>query len=493
MTPRPPVRAVVLGLGPAGRIAAHRAAARGWDVLALDPSGGSMPSTVGAWVHQLPAWLPPEAVASRFRPWAITSDGRRRLLADDYAILDTGVLSGLGGFEVRREAGIGGVRTTYRLAHVASAEHGGGAEGVKSVKGAVGLALAALGRIPGWFRPDPDEGPSAHLIGEIGDCEGKIDDGTHFDALPEEWAAPDAVVDATPGECSAPVHQLAFGQVFDEADIPAGHREPVLMDFTVPAGAAADADGPGLPATFSYRLPLGGGRWLVEETILAAHVGEPPPPGFPDREGLHAHLRRMQGHRIAALGIDPAAAVDVEVVDFPLSPCELPGNRPRTIAGMALSAIPLRRDGSVQLDLGFLAAPCGGRGVAGHGRFGAAGGWMHPATGYSVGAVLADVDRFLARLGARGNANPPGGAPLAWLRRRGLHVLLSFGADDARAFFDAFFRLPDTAIREYLTGTTVTGTLSVMVGLAPALGRRSPATLGKLLAAFLAPKPSLRR
>ncbi|PMC63156.1 lycopene beta cyclase [Corynebacterium xerosis] len=397
----PRTRAVVLGLGPAGRIAAHRAAARGWDVMALDPAGGSMPSTVGAWAHQLPAWLPADAVASRFRPSVVTSGGRRRLLDDDYVVLDTAVLSRLGGFDVCRVRGM---------------RHADGAVTIRDGDG----------------------------------------DGEDFGA----WTSSDVVVDAVgaaPGAAVLEARQLAFGHVFREIDVPEHVRVPVLMDFTVPTGTdlppdRADATG-SYPATFSYRLPLGDGTWLIEETILAARASSGA--DDPRRAELHAHLHRMQSRRLADLGLDPARAIADETVDFPMGPRHLPDDDPRK----------------------------------GHGHFGAAGGWMHPATGYSVGAVLADVDRFLDQLEARADASPPGGRPLAWLRRRGLHVLLGFDADQTREFFDSFLSLPDAAIREYLTGTSTPRTLAVMVALAIPLGRRNPKTLARLLATFADGKP----
>ena len=397
----PRTRAVVLGLGPAGRIAAHRAAARGWDVMALDPAGGSMPSTVGAWAHQLPAWLPADAVASRFRPSVVTSGGRRRLLEDDYVVLDTAVLSRLGGFDVCRERGM---------------RHADGAVTIRDGDG----------------------------------------DGEDFGA----WTSSDVVVDAVgaaPGAAVLEARQLAFGHVFREIDVPEHVRVPVLMDFTVPTGTdlppdRADATG-SYPATFSYRLPLGDGTWLIEETILAARASSGA--DDPRRAELHAHLHRMQSRRLADLGLDPARAIADETVDFPMGPRHLPDDDPRK----------------------------------GHGHFGAVGGWMHPATGYCVGAVLADVDRFLDQLEARADASPPGGRPLAWLRRRGLHVLLGFDADQTREFFDSFLSLPDAAIREYLTGTSTPRTLAVMVALAMPLGRRNPKTLARLLATFADGKP----
>ena len=397
----PRTRAVVLGLGPAGRIAAHRAAARGWDVMALDPAGGSMPSTVGAWAHQLPAWLPADAVASRFRPSVVTSGGRRRLLDDDYVVLDTAVLSRLGGFDVCRERGM---------------RHADGAVTIRDGDG----------------------------------------DGEDFGA----WTSSDVVVDAVgaaPGAAVLEARQLAFGHVFREIDVPEHVRVPVLMDFTVPTGTdlppdRADATG-SYPATFSYRLPLGDGTWLIEETILAARASSGA--DDPRRAELHAHLHRMQSRRLADLGLEPARAIADETVDFPMGPRHLPDDDPRK----------------------------------GHGHFGAVGGWMHPATGYCVGAVLADVDRFLDQLEARADASPPGGRPLAWLRRRGLHVLLGFDADQTREFFDSFLSLPDAAIREYLTGTSTPKTLAVMVALAIPLVRRNPKTLARLLATFADGRP----
>ena len=451
----PRTRAVVLGLGPAGRIAAHRAAARGWDVMALDPAGGSMPSTVGAWAHQLPAWLPADAVASRFRPSVVTSGGRRRLLDDDYVVLDTAVLSRLGGFGVRREAGLGGSRFGFSWSSRGSRSRRSCAVRVRTVRD----------WIRNFLSPDPLSGPSVSVFHENYDSpdeeipEGFVDpNGEGADFF--EWSNPDAVVDAVgaaPGAAVLEARQLAFGHVFREDDVPKHVRMPVLMDFTVPADADlspdhADAAGR-YPATFSYRLPLGDGTWLIEETILAARASSDA--DDPRRADLRAHLRRMQSRRLADLGVDPARAIADETVDFPMGPRHLPDDDPRK----------------------------------GYGHFGAAGGWMHPATGYSVGAVLADVDRFLDQLEARADASPPGGRPLAWLRRRGLHVLLGFDADQTREFFDSFLSLPDAAIREYLTGTSTPRTLAVMVALAMPLGCRNPKTLARLLATFADGKP----
>ena len=482
-------RAVVLGLGPAGRIAAHRAAARGWDVLALDPAGGSMPSTVGAWAHQLPGWLPADAVASRFRPTVITSDGRRRVLDDAYVVLDTARLSELGGFEVRREAGLGGGRATYMSWNDDRDQN----------VGPVARLKEAIGRLRELVTTDPSQGPSVSIDHEhYHSSDDEIPDGfvdpNGVGGSFAAWTSPDILVDAAGAAPDAAVleaRQLAFGHVFREADLPDTVRVPVLMDFTVPGGANADREGDDdhgeFPATFSYRLPLGDGTWLIEETILAARASSDA--DDPRRAGLHAHLRRMQSHRLTELGVDLAAAISDEIVDFPMGPWRLPDNRPRTPLHEALELVPVPGRSTISLDLSFLARPVGGAGTPGYGHFGAGGGWMHPATGYSVGAVLADVDRFLDRLAARGDASPPGGRMLAWLHRRGLHVILGFDADRTREFFDAFFTLPDRAIREYLTGTSTPKTMAVMARIAVPLARMSPATLLRLLTPFADGKP----
>src|SRR5699024_1102808 len=207
------------------------------------------------------------------------------------------------------------------------------------------------------------------------------------------------------------------------------------------------------------------------------------------RAELRAHLRRMQARRLTDLGVDPARAIADETVDFPMGPWQLPDNRPSTPLRERLRGVPVPGRPRLSLDLSFLARPVSGSGTPGYGHFGASGGWMHPATGYSVGAVLADVDRFLDRLAARGDASPPGGRMLAWLHRRGLHVILGFDADRTREFFDAFFTLPDRAIREYLTGTSTPKTMAVMARIAVPLARRSPATLLRLLTTFADGKP----
>ena len=82
-------RVAVLGLGPAGRSVAHRLAAAGVDVVALDPNPlRRWTPTYAAWEDELPAWLPAHVVASRVehpRAWA---RGEHRV-ERTYVVLDT--------------------------------------------------------------------------------------------------------------------------------------------------------------------------------------------------------------------------------------------------------------------------------------------------------------------------------------------------------------------------------------------------------------------
>ena len=97
-----PVTASVVGLGPAGRIAAHRAAARGWDVTAFDPAGGTLPSTIGMWCDQLPDWAPADFLSATFHPSVILADGRERPLGRTYGVINKESLSALDGFTIER-------------------------------------------------------------------------------------------------------------------------------------------------------------------------------------------------------------------------------------------------------------------------------------------------------------------------------------------------------------------------------------------------------
>ncbi|SEQ47171.1 lycopene beta-cyclase [Microlunatus flavus] len=82
----------MLGLGPAGRAAAHRLAATGVDVVAVDPHPARRwTPTYAAWADELPGWLPDAVVATRTpgpRAWA----GGEHRVDRTYVVLDTPAL-----------------------------------------------------------------------------------------------------------------------------------------------------------------------------------------------------------------------------------------------------------------------------------------------------------------------------------------------------------------------------------------------------------------
>lgn len=203
--------------------------------------------------------------------------------------------------------------------------------------------------------------------------------------------------------------QSAFG-VFDSSPDRDGEAgEAVLMDWRPAVGDAAGAP------SFSYRVPTARGR-LVEETCLAAR----PPLAIAELE------RRARARHPAAETADTDVAdthtADVEIVDFPLldRPC------------------PWRKAGPDEAL-----------------RFGAAGGLMNPATGYSVAQSLAAVDVVVAAVAAGDDPRRalwPLRARLTYrLQLIGLSVLLGLSADDLVRFFDAFFRLSVRRQRAYLS------------------------------------------
>jgi lycopene beta-cyclase len=202
--------------------------------------------------------------------------------------------------------------------------------------------------------------------------------------------------------------QTAYGLVVDRRPEVVGGSASVLMDWRQPPGHRA-----GDPATFLYVLSLGGGRWLVEETSLARR----PAVG-------HDELRA----RLAArLGDDlTARAEHVELVTIPMAP----------------------------------GAPSRSQPVVG---FGAAAGYVHPATGYSVAASLRGAPRVAAAIADALSADPRQRSLNVWnavwpagqRRSRALHdyglaALLRMAPDELAGFFGAFFRLPTELWSAYL-------------------------------------------
>ncbi|WP_308165335.1 lycopene cyclase family protein [Nocardia noduli] len=214
----------------------------------------------------------------------------------------------------------------------------------------------------------------------------------------------DRVIDAR-GVARSPAlaEQTAYGVVLGPERTEG--IEPAFMDWRRDNGATTDA-----PPSFLYVVPLGGGAMLLEETCLAGR------PALSTRE-----LRDRLVHRLRSRGIELDGDETVERVRFPVQ-----------------------------------------GGHQGRHRFGAAGGFTHPATGYSVAAALAAADA----VAADSPVHPLRTRAVAALRAAGLRALLAMPPRDMPEFFDAFFTLPPARQRAYLSGRSdLAGTLAAMGSL----------------------------
>ncbi|WP_439660024.1 lycopene cyclase family protein [Lentzea sp. HUAS TT2] len=170
--------------------------------------------------------------------------------------------------------------------------------------------------------------------------------------------------------------------------------------------------------TFLYTVPLGNNRVLVEETCLARS------PGMPLdelRERLHARLSPSE---------------EEERVRFPL-------DAPRAAQA-----------------------------------FGAAAGFTHPATGYSVATSLHLAPQVAQAIKANEDPKhviwPTKARVVHAMRNHGLKALLRLDGEETRDFFELFFQLDPELQRAYLSGREdVSGTVRAMA----ALFRAAPAHL----------------
>jgi len=248
------------------------------------------------------------------------------------------------------------------------------------------------------------------------------------------WPSRFAPASARSSNATLPAWQTALGVVLTappDGDLGVA----TLMDLR-PVGAGGSNDrastiGPSGVDSFAYAVPVADG-WLVEETVLAARPAVEP-------VALLARLAARLGRHPDELLAD---AVRTELVRIPM--------------GGALPA----PDQTV---------------VA----FGAAAGFIHPATGYSIGGSLRAVGRVA---NAIGNAADGVGVidsavvwesvwPLAQRRTRvfhdfGLETLTRLDGDGIRHFFDAFFDLPTETWSTYLRiDSTPAETAQVMTQL----------------------------
>lgn len=222
-------------------------------------------------------------------------------------------------------------------------------------------------------------------------------------------AQPVLVSARRPDRAARPVPaQTAYGLVLPARPEAVGGHGSVLMDWRRPCGGAGD----GIP-TFLYVMDLGDGRWLVEETSLARR----PAVG-------HDVLRRSLATRLGADLTD--LAEHVEYVTIPMAP----------------------------------GAPPRGQPIVG---FGAAAGYVHPATGYSVATSLRAAPHVARSIVSNIDSPPAVRSARCWdavwpreqRRSRALHdyglaALLRMSADELSTFFGVFFALPVEQWSAYL-------------------------------------------
>ena len=225
------------------------------------------------------------------------------------------------------------------------------------------------------------------------------------DLLEDQKVTARTVIDARGLRAPHAPAQSAFG-IFVDSEIAApylGSDTAVLMDWR---GVEADR-----APSFLYAIPVSDGRVLLEETCLA---GAPPVP----LAELHNRLRR----RLADVGITRTTvnAASTERVYFAL--CD---------------------DGTV--------SPWRSDQVL----FGAAGGLIHPATGYSVAASLSAaatvVDAVANERDPRDALWTAQARAVHRLRRRGLSSLLGLAPTEVVKFFDGFFEMSPERQRTYLS------------------------------------------
>jgi lycopene beta-cyclase len=206
----------------------------------------------------------------------------------------------------------------------------------------------------------------------------------------------------------APAYQSAYGELLRLRRSAGDAGEMAFMDWR----------GGDDPPSFLYTMPLDDGLFFAEETSL---VRRPALGHGLLRERLHARLGRMGLH--GAEVVSREACLIAMGVGLP--------RRQRTIA------------------------------------YGAAGAFVHPATGYQLARALrlarptARAIAVALRHGGAAAASRaayrvtwPAAARLSWrLYALGMEALAAFDARTMRAFMAAFFSLPDARWRGFLDGT----------------------------------------
>ena len=191
----------------------------------------------------------------------------------------------------------------------------------------------------------------------------------------------------------AALWQLAVGWFFSDRDAP--RPQPVFMDWT-----DAEAQDQHAAPSFCYIQRTSEG-WLYEETILATHCPADPV----EQQKVLDVLRNRLAERIARMGLDPESVSREEQVSIPM------GTRRRHKER----------------------------------KFGAAAGFINPATGYSLGHALEAADDVLDGRRLGGN--------LAYvLRQVGGELIARADGATLQDFFGHFFALDTERQLAYLSG-----------------------------------------
>jgi lycopene beta-cyclase len=300
----------------------------------------------------------------------------------------------------------------------------------------------------GWLRDRCDRAGVRHLAGEAIGVEAGREASTvrlrHGGAIEGR-----VVVDATGHRPAllrrpkhpAPGYQTAVGWTVEADAHPFAPGEAVLMDWR--EHSVADDTRSSVPS-FLYAFPLPDGRVFVEETVLVARPAVA-------AEALDLRLRR----RLDALGVRVRRVASTERVWIPMGGA-LPERHARVVG------------------------------------FGAAGGFVHPATGYSLVRSLAAAPVLAGAVATalgKAGATPESATAAAWsalwpadrmrrfaLFRFGMEILMGMDAAETRSFFGAFFALPERDWRGYLgdalPSRALAGVMTRFFAAAPAPVRR---------------------
>ncbi len=236
--------------------------------------------------------------------------------------------------------------------------------------------------------------------------------------------------------------QTAYGELLD---VGGASLDMALMDLRGDEGA---------PPSFLYALPLGGGLFFAEETVLASR---PPVPPSALAARLHARLDRA--------GVSRRRVLARERCVIPLG-VPLPRRAQRVVP------------------------------------FGAAASMVHPATGYQVARALALAPALARTLAASPAPEDAASAAheLLWpaQRRRawalyafGMEAICGFDLPRLRAFLRAFFALPDAAWLGFLRGTLTPA--AIAGAMVRVLVRADPAVRADLLRLVARRHPTLTR